>query len=71
MNETVYFYYYIAPKIVEEIDKLPNRKMIYNNLYSNYIIKAIRQIEKKEYDLATTTYFEMVITLMNRYMSPN
>lgn len=60
-------YYEIAPKIVREIDKSPNRNAIYNELYDNYIIKSIKSIENNDYKSATDIYVLMALKLFEKY----
>lgn len=62
-------YYDLAPTIVKRMEKQPDRDALYRDLYENYLVPCIRQIEAQEYDACRDKYQEMVLNLKARYMS--
>ncbi|MBC2581349.1 CFI-box-CTERM domain-containing protein [Clostridium sp. DJ247] len=61
-------YYSIAPKIIENIDRLPNSNLIYNDIYENLILKCISLIEKDENEDAFRLYKKTIEKLEKEYM---
>lgn len=61
-------YYDIAPTIVKRIDRQENRKEIYRNLYEEYLLPCIRQIEEQDYEACKIWYQKMVLELKERYI---
>lgn len=61
-------YYKIAPKIIENIDRLPNSNLVYDNIYENLILKCISLIEKNENEQAFRLYKETIEKLEKEYM---
>lgn len=61
-------YYLVAPKIVANIEKLPNYSTIYEELWNKYLKKCLSFIENQDYELATETYRTMVLKLKNIYL---
>lgn len=53
-------YYKIAPKIVEEINRNPEREKIYNYIWEQYLSKCLYLIENKRYEECKELYIEMV-----------
>lgn len=62
-------YYDIAPTIVKRMDKQRDRDMLYKELYENYVMPCIREIESREYEACREKYQEMVLDLKARYMN--
>lgn len=62
-------YYDIAPTIVKRVEKSRDRDSIYRELYRNYILPCIRDIENGEYEVCRARYQEMVLGLKTTYMS--
>ena len=61
-------YYEIAPKVVAELDKLPNSNEVYNEIYYKVIQVCVRLIEENRFDEAYKIYKDNVIDLDNRYV---
>lgn len=53
-------YYDIAPGIVEKIDSLENRDLIYGELYINYLMDVLDCLDFHKYEKAILTYKRMV-----------
>lgn len=62
-------YYNIAPTIVKRLEKQPERSRLYRELYQNYLMPCIREIENQEYEACRERYQEMVLDLKARYMN--
>lgn len=60
-------YYEIAPKIVNKINKLDNRKEIYMALWNNYISKCVELIEVDKPEESKNLYIKMVNELKDKY----
>jgi hypothetical protein len=60
-------YYSIAPIIVNQIDRLPNKNQIYSDIYSQYLKKIILLINQNEFDSASQKYKTMVDDLLIKY----
>lgn len=59
-KELIAEYYECAPKIVEFINKMPNRKDIYRKINDCYLSKCIMFIEKGMFDQCKRKYVDMV-----------
>ncbi len=64
----VLYYYEVAPRILESIDKLGSRKKIMQNLYNELVIKVISYIEKSEFEKAYSYYKEYTCRLEEKYL---
>lgn len=60
-------YYSIAPTIVAEIDKLPDRSVIYADIYKKYILPCTENARNKNYGKCNEIYTNMVNTLNELY----
>lgn len=54
-------YYSTAPSIVKMIDDRPDRKTIYDSIYSEVILPCVELIKKGEYEEAHRLYRKMVV----------
>ncbi len=62
-------YYDLAPTIVKRIERQPDRKELYQELYQEYLLPCIRSIEAGDPEACRETYQEMVLKLKDRYMN--
>lgn len=62
-------YYYIAPKIVSNINSHSDSVEIYRKLHNDYILLAYKNILNKNYDEAKKIYIDMVAKLKEKYLS--
>ena len=62
-------YYDIAPTIVKRIGKHPDREGIYRQVYEDYLLPCIRQIEAQDYQACEDGYRQMVLELKERFMN--
>lgn len=65
--ELIEDYYKTAPGIVEEIDRKPERKSIYEAIYRNYILPCVEHAKRKEFTESQRIYVRMVETLKAQY----
>ena len=61
-------YYEVAPKVVDELEKLDNTNEVYNQLYYKVIQVCVRLIEYGRYDEAYQIYKNNVLDLQNEYV---
>lgn len=61
-------YYQIAPKVVDELDKLPNSNEVYNEIYCKVIQVCVSLIEENRFEEAYKIYKDNVIALDNKYV---
>lgn len=61
-------YYDIAPTIVKHINRRTEAKIIYQNIYEQYLCPCIRKIEQKDLAGCRFIYEEMVHSLKKQYM---
>ncbi|MCL2211261.1 MAG: formylglycine-generating enzyme family protein [Treponema sp.] len=66
-NELVEEYYRIAPTIVDNINKLPNKENIYKMIWQRYLSTCLRFIEGKQYNECMHEYIKMVQELKDSY----
>lgn len=66
-KEIIDEYYNIAPTIVKRINRELKSEEIYNDLYKNYILGCIEDIENKEYEKCKEAYTAMVTELKSKY----
>lgn len=52
-------YYLTAPKIIKSIDRLPEKNIIYNRLWHDYLSKCLYLLQIKEYELCKEKYMQM------------
>lgn len=60
-------YYDIAPTIVKRINKLPNQKEIYSEIWNEYLRPCIRFIEEDANEKCQEVYTKMVMELKDRF----
>ena len=60
-------YYEVAPKIVEVIDKLENRLMIWDEVYREMVLPCVAMIEKGQNEDALKLYRRITEQLEERY----
>ncbi len=60
-------YYKNAPRVVKNIDKMPNSMEIYRRIWDTYLDKCMQYIENKNYIACKNLYIEMVRKLMLKY----
>ncbi len=65
--ECIEEYYKIAPEIVAQIDKSPERKNIYADIYENYILPCVENARIKNFFESNRIYTKMVETLKAVY----
>ena len=56
-------YYKTAPSIVAKINSLPNAKIIYSEIWDNYLSKCLSYIESRDYTACKKLYVKMVENL--------
>jgi len=61
-------YYVKAPKIVAQIDALPEREMIYYRIWDQYLQRCMRHIQKNELEDCRNVYVTMVKKLEAAYL---
>jgi len=66
-RELVLEYYRIAPRIIENIDQLPNSSEEYAFLWNNYIRPSYKEIRSGNWDMAKLIYIDMVKILAERF----
>ena len=60
-------YYKIAPQIIENIDRLPNRVEIYNEMYEKLVLGSIKHIEQGKNKEAFKNYIAITLKLKKKY----
>ena len=65
------YYYKIAPKIVEAINKKENAEKIYETIYYYVVKNCVDLIEKGKYRKAYEVYKSVVIRLEEKYLNSN
>lgn len=68
MRAEVDEYYQIAPKICEEIGKLPDASVIFDDIYNKWIKDAVTAVDSNQNDVAYKIYKDMVLTLKDKYL---
>lgn len=68
-HELVEEYYNIAPTIVKRMEKQPDKERIYRELYEDYLLPCIHEIENQEYEACQDRYQEMVLELKRQYLN--
>lgn len=61
-------YYEIAPKIVAEINKMPEARIVYMDILRNDLLPALICIETGELEIAEKIYSNMVLQLKEMYL---
>jgi len=64
-------YYRIAPVIVDNINKLPNKENIYTNIWYQYLSNCLNLIESNQYNECKNEYIRMVNELKKNYFEDN
>ncbi len=65
--EKIQNYYDVAPSIVKHINERSDSRMIYRNLYDEYIEPCIHMIERGENEKCERLYQEMLVNLKQQY----
>ena len=60
-------YYKTAPTIVAKINSLPNAKIIYSEIWDNYLSKCLSYIEARDYTACKKLYIKMVEDLKSKF----
>ena len=60
-------YYKTAPGIVAKINSLPNAKIIYSEIWDNYLSKCLSYIESRDYTACKKLYVKMVENLKAKF----
>jgi thiol-disulfide isomerase/thioredoxin len=60
-------YYLTAPKICEKIDKLPESKRIYLDIWNTWLQPCLKLLENGKFEKCKEKYTEMVETLEKEY----
>ncbi|MDO4344400.1 MAG: CFI-box-CTERM domain-containing protein [Eubacteriales bacterium] len=66
-EEIIREYYDVAPTIVKRINKRPDKKAIYRNLWDTYLAPCITMIENDENESCKELYMKMVRDLQEKY----
>ena len=67
-NELIAEYYQTAPQLLAAIDKSPNPKKVYSQLYCNLVQPVIAYIQAGEFEEATKHYRSIVEELKKEYL---
>lgn len=70
-KEEIEHYYKIAPIIVEIIEELKDKDIIYKMIYEDVILPCLISIKKENYTTAHTRYKNNVLELEKQYVHPN
>ena len=62
-------YYDIAPRIVSEINKREDSKIIYEKLYDSLVEPCVKMIKEKCFEEATELYKKTTVELEHTYLS--
>lgn len=62
-------YYNIAPTIVKRMNRQPEHEKLYRELYEDYLLPCVCEIERQEYEACKARYQKMVLELKARYIS--
>lgn len=68
-KEDVKHYYNIAPKIVDEINKLSEVGMVYDYVYDNIVDYCVKELESGNYNQAYDRYKESILSLENNFVN--
>lgn len=60
-------YYKVAPNIVENINKEPNRREIFADIYDKFISPCVEHAKLRDFQKSKDIYVDMVNTLSSRY----
>lgn len=66
-KEDIELYYEVAPKVVENIDKLEDSETIYQYIYTNIVDACVKAIEHGEYEFAYNRYKSSVLALSKQF----
>lgn len=67
-SQLIQEYYDVAPTIVKHISRAPEAKVIYQDIYEQYLRPCIEKIEQDDLAGCKVIYEEMVHTLREQYM---
>lgn len=67
-EELINEYYRIAPAIVAAIDSIPDREMIYKELWKNKLELCLNLIQQNQFAEAKAAYSDLVIDLKGRFL---
>ena len=67
-EEDILYYYETAPKIIEAINKLSNRKSIFHNMYDELVKAVILYLENFEFEKAYSYYKDYTCRLEEKYL---
>lgn len=65
--EEIEEYYKIAPSVVENILKMPNKKEVFSDIYTSLVSPAVSLIEKGEFKKAYLLYKDYTLQLQAKY----
>lgn len=66
--ELVQQYYQIAPQIVDAINNLPEKQIVYKEIWENYLKQFVVLIESSQFEATKTLYQKMVEDLSTRVL---
>lgn len=66
--EEIKEYYNVAPRIVEEINKMDNSNEIWNGLYNDMVLPCVQLIEKNRNEEAYVRYKDVSLELKKRFI---
>lgn len=69
-KEDIEHYYEIAPRIVEAIEKSPNKDKVYSDIFKKVILSCVSAIENKNYEFAYKRYKSSVLELEESFLKP-
>lgn len=69
-SEDIKHYYTLAPIIVDEINKLDGRDIIYKDIYENVIVSCINYIYNSDYKSVYEVYKKCILELEEKYVRP-
>ena len=69
-NEDILHYYKIAPTIVEAIEKMKKKNIIYDYIYENVIEPCITAIENGDYNFAYNRYKSSILAFEETFARP-
>lgn len=67
-NTGISKYYDVAPRIVEEINKLDNSSEIFTKMYNDLVVVSCELISNEEYEKAYNHYKAYSLDLENKYL---
>ncbi len=70
-KEDIKDYYNIAPRIVNEINKLNEAGMVYDYVYDNIVDYCVKELECGNYNEAYDRYKESILSLEKNFVKKN